>query len=84
MLLKNSLRRARSFPRGSLGVGKTVFAKGRSEPRNPGSNRQPHLHPDPEYEGTLPLYHMDLYRIDSVEEFEPIGGRSISTVRGSR
>ena len=27
-----------------------------------------------EYEGTLPLYHMDLYRIGSVDEFEMIGG----------
>lgn len=26
-----------------------------------------------EYEGTLPLYHMDLYRIASMEEFELLG-----------
>lgn len=26
-----------------------------------------------EYEGRLPLYHMDLYRIGSVEEFEYLG-----------
>ena len=30
-----------------------------------------------EYEGTLPLYHMDLYRIDSTEEFEMIGGEEL-------
>jgi tRNA threonylcarbamoyladenosine biosynthesis protein TsaE len=26
-----------------------------------------------EYEGKLPLYHMDLYRINSLEEFEYLG-----------
>ncbi len=26
-----------------------------------------------EYYGNIPLYHMDLYRIDSLEEFELIG-----------
>ncbi len=30
-----------------------------------------------QYEGTLPLYHMDLYRIGSAEEFEMIGGEEL-------
>jgi tRNA threonylcarbamoyladenosine biosynthesis protein TsaE len=30
-----------------------------------------------EYEGTLPLHHMDLYRIGSTEEFEMIGGEEL-------
>jgi len=27
-----------------------------------------------EYQGTLPFFHIDVYRLDSVEEFESIGG----------
>lgn len=61
--------------RGSLGVGKTVFAKGVAQSLG---IREAIVSPTftliQEYEGTLPLYHMDLYRIDSVEEFELIGG----------
>lgn len=61
--------------RGSLGVGKTVFAKGIAQSLGIGEAIvSPTFTLIQEYEGTLPLYHMDLYRIDSVEEFELIGG----------
>ncbi len=61
--------------RGSLGSGKTVFAKGLAQALH---IQDPIVSPTftliQEYEGTLPLYHMDLYRIGSVDEFEMIGG----------
>jgi tRNA threonylcarbamoyladenosine biosynthesis protein TsaE len=59
---------------GELGTGKTVFVKGiarglntREEPNSPTfviMNK---------YEGRIPLYHFDLYRISSAEELEGIG-----------
>lgn len=61
--------------RGSLGSGKTVFAKGLAQAL---CITEPIVSPTftliQEYEGSLPLFHMDLYRISSVEEFEMIGG----------
>ena len=35
-----------------------------------------------EYEGTLPLYHMDLYRIGGTDEFEMIGGEEMLYGKG--
>jgi tRNA threonylcarbamoyladenosine biosynthesis protein TsaE len=59
---------------GELGAGKTVFVKGiarglntKEEPNSPTfviMNK---------YEGRIPLYHFDLYRISSAEELEAIG-----------
>jgi len=61
--------------RGSLGAGKTVIAKGVADALG---ITEPVVSPTftllQEYEGSLVLYHFDLYRLDGVEDFEMIGG----------
>lgn len=59
---------------GDLGVGKTVFSKGFAT----GMNIEDHITSPTftivhEYEGRLPLYHFDVYRINNEEEMEEIG-----------
>lgn len=64
--------------RGSLGAGKTVLAKGLAQAL--GITEQivsPTFTLIQQYEGTLPLFHMDLYRISGTEEFEGIGGEEL-------
>ncbi len=59
---------------GPLGAGKTTFVKGVA--RALGILEvvtSPSFTIISEYHGDIPLYHMDLYRIDSIEEFELIG-----------
>lgn len=59
---------------GTLGAGKTTFVKGLAKALNIDENiTSPSFTIISEYLGDMPLYHMDLYRIDSVEEFEMIG-----------
>ncbi len=61
---------------GDLGAGKTTFMKGIAqglEVENPLSVSSPtftYLHI---YEGRLPLYHFDLYRLTSYEQFRALG-----------
>jgi len=64
--------------RGSLGAGKTVIAKGIA--KSLGIEEaivSPTFTIIQEYQGRLPLYHMDLYRLSGDDEFEMIGGEEM-------
>ncbi|WP_334292614.1 tRNA (adenosine(37)-N6)-threonylcarbamoyltransferase complex ATPase subunit type 1 TsaE [Cellulosilyticum sp. I15G10I2] len=59
---------------GDLGVGKTVFSKGFAK----GLGIEEHITSPTftiiqEYEGNMPLYHFDMYRIEDIDELEMIG-----------
>lgn len=59
---------------GSLGSGKTTLVKGLAQSLSIDEDiTSPSFTIMSEYRGRLPLYHLDLYRIDSLEEFELLG-----------
>lgn len=60
---------------GVLGAGKTTFTKGLALGLGVEEEvTSPTFTLLTAYEGQLPLYHFDLYRLNSYEEFEMIGG----------
>ncbi len=68
---------------GSLGCGKTTCVKGIAQALSIDEEiTSPSFTLISEYEGSLPLYHMDLYRIDSIEEFELLGAEELLYGRG--
>jgi len=59
---------------GPLGVGKTVFAQGIADSLDIDDNvSSPTFTIINEYSGKLPLYHLDLYRLGSPDEFVWLG-----------
>lgn len=60
---------------GDLGVGKTIFTKGFAEGLDIEQREvtSPTFTIVNEYQGRLPFYHFDVYRISSVEEMEYTG-----------
>jgi tRNA threonylcarbamoyladenosine biosynthesis protein TsaE len=63
---------------GPLGSGKTTLVKGIAAGLGiEESVTSPSFTLISEYEGRLRLYHMDLYRIDSIDEFELLGAEEL-------
>ena len=63
---------------GPLGCGKTTLVKGIARGLQIEEDiTSPTFTLISEYEGSMPLYHMDLYRIDSIEEFELLGAEEL-------
>lgn len=60
---------------GSLGAGKTVLVKGVAQAlKIKEAIVSPTFTLVQEYEGIMPLYHLDLYRLSGEDEFESMGG----------
>lgn len=75
---------------GDLGAGKTTITKGIARALGISEDvTSPTYTIVSEYEGALPLYHMDMYRIEGIEEFEMLGvdellfGQGVSLIEWS-
>jgi tRNA threonylcarbamoyladenosine biosynthesis protein TsaE len=63
---------------GGLGAGKTCFAKGIARSLGVGEEvTSPTYTIISEYEGVLPLYHIDAYRLSGDEEFQALGAEDL-------
>lgn len=74
---------------GDLGVGKTLFTKGIAEGLQIDERvTSPTFTIVKEYEGTMPLYHMDVYRLEFAEEDigfdEYFYGRGVTVIEWAR
>jgi len=68
---------------GTLAAGKTTITKGIAKGLGiPDDVTSPTFTLISEYEGTLPLYHMDVYRLDSTEAFNDLGVEEMLYGRG--
>ena len=70
---------------GELGAGKTCLVRGFAEGAGVGKNawvRSPTFTLINEYEGRLPVYHIDLYRVGKAEEIEGLNLREYLYARG--
>ena len=74
-LARRAVRSSVISLRGSLGAGKTVFAKGfAQELEITEAIVSPTFTLVQEYEGKMKMYHLDLYRLSGEDEFESMGG----------
>ncbi|HEX7371620.1 MAG TPA: tRNA (adenosine(37)-N6)-threonylcarbamoyltransferase complex ATPase subunit type 1 TsaE [Thermodesulfobacteriota bacterium] len=70
---------------GDLGAGKTVLAKGIAQGLGVKDEREvtsPSFVLIHEYEGRVPVYHVDLYRLQHAEEVEDLGWDELFSGRG--
>lgn len=59
---------------GTLAAGKTTITKGIAEALNVSDTiTSPTFCLISEYQGTMPLYHMDVYRLEGTDDFENLG-----------
>ncbi len=73
-LLKNAPRRAFIALFGEMGVGKTAFSRGFCGTLGTSETRSPTYAIVNEYKkGTLPVFHFDMYRIESEDDLASIG-----------